>query len=127
VLDPQIASAGASGAVVDWVSGACMLVRRRAFDAVHGFDERYFLYWEDADLCRRLRAHGFTIRYAPGATVVHRVGRSSRSVRSTALRAFHQSAYLYYATHVAPRRFDPRRFAARALLAGRCWWLLRRA
>ena len=65
-------------ATVDWVSGACMLVRRTAFDEVGGFDARYFLYWEDADLCRRLRARGHEIRYVPAATAVHRVGHRAR-------------------------------------------------
>ena len=107
---------------VDWVSGACMLVRRAAFEAVHGFDERYFLYWEDADFCRRLRARGYTIHYVPGAKVVHSVGQSSRSVRALAISAFHRSAYIYYATHVARTRFA--RGLAWVLLAGRCRWKL---
>jgi len=59
------------------------------------------MYWEDADLCRRLRAHGYHVRYVPGATVVHQVGHSSRSARAASIRAFHDSAYQYYATHVA--------------------------
>src|SRR4030095_7209730 len=58
---------GGGSATVDWVSGACMLVRRTAFEDVGGFDARYFLYWEDADLCRRLRARGHEIRYVPDA------------------------------------------------------------
>ena len=115
---------GKASVTVDWLSGACMLARREALDAVRGFDERYFLYWEDADLCRRLRAHGYVIRYVPGATAVHRVGQSSRSARVAAIRAFHASAYLYYATHVAPHA-RLRRALARGLLSARCWLRLR--
>jgi hypothetical protein len=112
---------------VDWVSGACMLVRRAAFDEVGGFDARYFLYWEDADLCRRLRARGHEIRYVAAATAVHRVGHSSRTARAASIRAFHESAYLYYATHVAPGALNPKRLLARILLGLRCWWQLRSA
>ncbi len=116
---------GASSVVVDWLSGACMLIRRDAFTAAGGFDERFFLYWEDADLCRRLRNAGFQVRYVPGASAVHQVGRSSQTARRSSIRAFHASAYLYYATHVAPGALNPRRLLARALLGVRCWWLLR--
>ena len=124
VVDDAIAS-GAESVVVDWVSGACMLIRRAALDAVRGFDERYFLYWEDADVCRRLRQHGHQIRYVPGAMAVHTVGRSSRSARRSSIRAFHSSAYRYYATHVAAGPLDPRRPIARVVLAARCWLKLR--
>jgi GT2 family glycosyltransferase len=116
----------ADAVTVDWVSGACMVVRREAFDEVRGFDERYFLYWEDADLCRRLRARGYKIRYVPTATAVHRVGQSSRKARKAAIRAFHESAYLYYATHVAPES-APKRIVARILLTARSWVHLRRS
>jgi GT2 family glycosyltransferase len=122
ITDAAIRNADA--VTVDWVSGACLLVRRAAFEAVGGFDERYFLYWEDADLCRRLRARGYKVRYVPTATAVHRVGHSSRRVRAAAIRAFHESAYLYYATHVAPHS-RPRRALARVLLAARGWLHLR--
>ena len=98
-----------------------MLARREALDAVGGFDERFFLYWEDADLCRRLRARGYHVRYVPGATAIHRVGQSSRTARASAIRAFHESAYLYYATHVAPARSIPSAPLARAILPARCW------
>lgn len=124
VVEDAIRS-GQRSVVVDWVSGACMLVRRDAFLAAGGFDERYFLYWEDADLCRRLRANGYDVRYVPGAVAVHRVGRSSLSARGSSIRAFHTSAYLYYATHVAPGALNPKRLLARALLGARCWWQLR--
>lgn len=118
--------AGDGSIEVDWVSGACMLARRSALERVNGFDERYFLYWEDADLCRRLRGQGYQIRYVPAATAVHRVGHSSREARSSAIRAFHESAYLYYSTHVAPTA-SPRRFAAKVLLAARCWLMLQQS
>jgi GT2 family glycosyltransferase len=121
----NVVSSGGESATVDWVSGACMLVRRAAFDEVGGFDARYFLYWEDADLCRRLRARGHEIRYVPGAAAVHQVGHSSRTARAASIKAFHESAYLYYATHVAPGAFNPKRALARVLLTARCWWRLR--
>jgi len=107
-------------ASVDWVSGSCVLVRREAFEGIGGFDERYFLYWEDADLCRRLRNAGGTIRFRPDARVVHVGARSSRTAKSLAIRAFHRSAFLYYATYVAPSPWSARRWLAAGLLFGRC-------
>ena len=123
VADAAIAS-GAESAVVDWLSGACVLARRSSLEAVRGFDRRFFLYWEDADLCRRLRAAGYHVRYVPGASATHRVGHSSRTAQAVAIRAFHESAYLYYATHVAPHWLSPRRILARVLLGLRCRWRL---
>jgi N-acetylglucosaminyl-diphospho-decaprenol L-rhamnosyltransferase len=107
------------GLTVDWLSGACLLARRDVLSQVNGFDERYFLYWEDADLCRRVRARGYQVRYLPTATAVHQVGHSSRGGRGPAIRAFHESAYLYYATHVASAS-NGKRLLARLLLALRC-------
>lgn len=127
VVSESAIRSGHVSVVVDWLSGACVLARREALRKVNGFDERYFLYWEDADLCRRLRDIGYHVRYVPGATAIHRTGHSSRTVRVSAIRAFHESAYLYYTTHIAPKRLQPTRAIARAILAGRAWWLLRRA
>ena len=121
----NVVNSDAGSVTVDWLSGACMLVRRSAFDEVGGFDARYFLYWEDADLCRRLRARSYEIRYVPAATAVHQVGRSSSTARAASIKAFHESAYLYYSTHVAPGAWNPKRAIARVLLALRCWWQLR--
>ena len=61
----------------DWVSGACLLVRRSVLEQIGGFDEGYFHYSEDTDLCRRIRDAGFDIRYEPSAVVVHLGGRST--------------------------------------------------
>lgn len=72
----------AGGDEVDWLAGMCMLVRSRAFADVGGFDERFFLYLEDADLCLRLRLAGWSIRQTPEAQVVHAAQRAShRSFR----------------------------------------------
>jgi GT2 family glycosyltransferase len=124
VVSESALRSGQQSVVVDWLSGACMLAQRAALKRVNGFDERYFLYWEDADLCRRLRAAGYHVRYVPGATAIHRVGHSSRTARAASIRAFHDSAYLYYATHNAPERMRARRALAKMILASRQWWLL---
>jgi len=63
--------------VVDWVSGACMLARRAALDDVRGFDEGYFLYGEEMDLCYALRQVGWEVWYEPRAVVLHRLSASS--------------------------------------------------
>jgi N-acetylglucosaminyl-diphospho-decaprenol L-rhamnosyltransferase len=62
----------------DWILGAALMIRREAFRAVGGFDEGYFLYQEEVDLCHRLRQAGWDVHYAPVATVLH-VGGASTS------------------------------------------------
>jgi len=118
----DLVASGVESAVVDWVMGASMLIRRAPFDAVGGFDERYFLYWEDADLCRRLRNAGWMTRYVPRATVEHPGGASAATAQTFASRVFHESAYRYYATHVAPSPWHPARWLARVALPLRGWW-----
>jgi len=61
----------------EWLSGACMLARREVLEAIGGFDEGFFLYCEDMDLCRRVRAAGHRVRYEPGVAVYHEGGRSA--------------------------------------------------
>jgi N-acetylglucosaminyl-diphospho-decaprenol L-rhamnosyltransferase len=95
---------GVSGALghagwVDWVSGACMLIRRGAFEDVRGFDEGYWMYWEDADICRRLKDLGWGAMLCIDATARHRTGSSGRSEHT--IEAFHASAARYYERHVA--------------------------
>ena len=99
-----------------------MLIRRSSFEQVNGFDERYFLYWEDADLCRRLRQRGLTTRYVPRAIVRHPGGASAKTDSAFATRLFHESAYRYYATHVVPSPLHPARWLARVALPLRAWW-----
>ena len=123
----DLAASGVESAPVDWVMGAAMLIRRAWFDAVGGFDEGYFLYWEDADLCRRLWQRGYATRYVPRAVVTHDGGASAETDSPLATRAFHRSAYRYYATHVVPSPYHPMRWVARAALAARASWRIARA
>jgi N-acetylglucosaminyl-diphospho-decaprenol L-rhamnosyltransferase len=76
---------------VDWVSGACVLVRRTAFEMVGGFDEAYFMYVEDVDLCWRLGQAGWRIGYEPAGRVVHALGGSSRLVPYRMIAEHHRS------------------------------------
>lgn len=70
----------ARAAPVDWVPGAFALVRRDLFDRLGGFDERFFLYYEEVDLCRRIRAAGYRVQYWPELRVHHIGGVSARTV-----------------------------------------------
>ncbi len=81
----------AEASEVDWVSGACVLVRRTAFEQVGGFDPAYFMYVEDVDLCWRLRQAGWKVGYEPAGRVVHAVGASSQLAPYRMILAHHRS------------------------------------
>jgi N-acetylglucosaminyl-diphospho-decaprenol L-rhamnosyltransferase len=87
---------------VDWVSGACLMTRREAYDKVGGLDEGFFLYWEDADYCRRVGQAGWQTWYHPGMTVTHLAGRSSAHVPGPSRTAFYDSVYRYFRKHSGP-------------------------
>src|SRR5262249_55675556 len=80
----EVAALAAREQEPDWVSASCLLARRRALDAVGGFDESFFLYEEDVDLCLRVRAAGGRVVYTPTAEVVHHLGRSMDQAPSLA-------------------------------------------
>ena len=65
---------------VDWVVGACLMVRREAFEQVGGLDEGYFMYSEEMDWCHRIKDAGWEVIYLPTATVIHHEGKSSEQV-----------------------------------------------
>ncbi len=85
-------------ATVDWVSGACMAVRRRTLEEIGPMDERFFMYFEDADLCRRAREAGWLVYYLPHVEILHHSGASSRN-RALAIWNLHKSAFLYHRKH----------------------------
>jgi GT2 family glycosyltransferase len=80
---------------VDWVSGACIALRRKAFDGVGGFDEAYFMYVEDVDLCWRMRREGWRIGFTPEAKVTHHVGKASRVKPWFMIVAHHRSLWRF--------------------------------
>jgi GT2 family glycosyltransferase len=86
---------------VDWVAGACMVVRRQALEEIGPFDEQFFMYFEDADLCRRAREASWSVYYVPEVEVVHHAGASSRN-RPRAIWDLHKSAFLYHRKHGTP-------------------------
>ena len=75
-----------------WLSGACLLVRREAFDEIDGFDDGYFMYFEDVDLGFRLARAGYRNLYQPAATAVHIGAHSTSSDSARMIRAHHASA-----------------------------------
>ena len=81
---------------VDWVSGACMVIRRKAINMVGSFDERFFMYWEDADWCKRMWDGGWKVVYYPVAGIVHHVGVSSSQILLKSSFEFHKSVYLLF-------------------------------
>ena len=84
---------------VDWVSGACLLVRRADLDAVGLLDERYFLYEEDVDLCAAVRARGRGVLFTAAAQIVHLRGRSAASAPGAARDAYQRSHLAFYQKH----------------------------
>ena len=86
--------------MVDWVSGACLLVRRDAGEAAGWFDERYFMYAEDVDFCAALRQAGGQILFWPGAEIVHLRGRSARTRSGPTRDAWRASHLAFYRKHL---------------------------
>lgn len=84
---------------VPWVSGAAMAVRRNVFQSLKGFSERYFLYFEDVDLCRRARMKGWSVMVCSAVTVVHEKGKSTRHPQR---KAMYDTAQNYYFQRYRP-------------------------
>jgi N-acetylglucosaminyl-diphospho-decaprenol L-rhamnosyltransferase len=83
----------------DWVSGACLLVRRADAEAVGLLDERFFMYTEDVDFCAALRARGRRILFTPDAEIVHLRGRSAASAPAATRAAYRRSHLAFYEKH----------------------------
>lgn len=110
---------------VGWLSGACLMVRRSAFEQVGGFDESYFMYFEDVDLGYRLGKAGWRNHYDPGAEVVHFGARSTATESHQMLRIHHESANRFLARKYRGWYLAPVRGALSLGLRVRARWLTR--
>ena len=84
---------------VDWVTGACILMRRRAIEEVGLLDEDFFMYSEELDWCRRAKERGWKVIYLPEAKVVHYGGKSSEQVVPFRHIQFQRSKIIYFRKH----------------------------
>lgn len=88
---------------VDWVSGCAMLIRRETWHHLGGFDEQFFMYCEDVDLCWRAHEAGWKVVYHPDAVVTHAIGQSTDKAVNAMIRQFHHSHRLFFQKHYARR------------------------
>jgi N-acetylglucosaminyl-diphospho-decaprenol L-rhamnosyltransferase len=84
---------------VDWVAGAALLLRREALEGVGLFDEDFFIYFEEVDLCFRLRRAGWDVRYFPGVTVVHHESQSSADIPERRINEMWRGRRRYWCKH----------------------------
>ncbi len=101
---------------IDWVSGACLMIRHDVVETIGGMDEGYFMYWEDADWCFRAQQAGFETWCVPAARVVHHEGGSSEGTADRLVWAFHESVLRFYRRNYLGDRGGPRYAAAWLLL-----------
>ena len=102
-----------------WLSGSCLLVRWDAFEAVGGFDERYFMYMEDVDLGDRLGRSGWLNIFTPSAEIRHAKGHAAGKHPEIVLKAHHDSAYRFQADRLTGWRYLPVRMVLKLGLAVR--------
>ncbi len=85
---------------VDWVSGAAMVIRKECLEEIGSFDEGFFIYCEDTDICKRARDKGWKVFYYPGLYFTHFVGGTLKRTSFLAILWHHQSIWHYYKKHL---------------------------
>ncbi len=99
LLAPLVERRARPERLVDWVSGACLLVRRAAAAAAGLLDERFFLYGEDVDFCAAVRSLEWRVLYTPAVEVVHHQGRSGQRAPAHTATAYRRSQLAFYQKH----------------------------
>jgi GT2 family glycosyltransferase len=105
--------------IVPWLKGAALCIRREAFEAVAGFDESFFMYFEDADFCYRLKAAGWEVHFAPVTTVVHAGGASTMRYRAEMAVQIVASTLHFYQRHYSGIRVAQVLMLVKALMLAR--------
>jgi N-acetylglucosaminyl-diphospho-decaprenol L-rhamnosyltransferase len=105
---------------VDWVVGACLLVRREAYKQVGGLDEGFFMYSEELDWCRRIKDAGWQVVYLPTAVVIHHEGKSSEQVVAARHIHFQSSKVRYFRKHHGRLQAEALRWFLLATYAYQC-------
>jgi N-acetylglucosaminyl-diphospho-decaprenol L-rhamnosyltransferase len=90
---------------VDWVSGACFAIRRNVFEELGGFDESFFMFAEDLDICWRCHEAGYNVGYDASATVLHHEGATRKNKRYAMILAHHRSAFRFQVKTTKHARF----------------------
>jgi N-acetylglucosaminyl-diphospho-decaprenol L-rhamnosyltransferase len=80
---------------VGWLTGACLMVRRDIYEQLGGFDESFFMYFEDKDICKRVRDLGSKVVYYPKTSLIHLLGGSSQSTGKN-VNTYYRNSHLYY-------------------------------
>ncbi|MCI0158196.1 glycosyltransferase family 2 protein [Leifsonia shinshuensis] len=111
---------------VGWLSGSFVMVDRAAFDAIGGFDEGYFMYFEDVDLGYRLGKKGLKSVLVPSASVMHTGAHSTTNDSARMIQVHHDSAYRYLSKKYSAGWLAPLRWTLRSGLSVRAWYLTRR-
>ncbi len=83
-----------------WLTGACLMMRRDVFEQIGGFDESFFMYFEDKDICKRVDEAGWKVVYYPKASLIHLLGGSSSGVQKSANTYYRDSQLYYYQKHL---------------------------
>lgn len=85
---------------VGWVTGACLMIRRDVFEKIGGFDESFFMYYEDKDICKQVRDAGFKVIYYPKTSLIHLLGGSSQGIKKSVSTYYRDSQLYYYQKHL---------------------------
>lgn len=97
---------------VDWVAGSCLMARREMIKLIGPLDEKFWMYWEDADWCYRAKNNSWKVYCVPKAQIIHYEGKSGSPISWKLIWEFHKSVYIFYRKHYHKSVLHPMNFIA---------------